>query len=193
MRHRVFQWLQMPAAGPAPVQAGLALGVGVMVFALSYSLLGAARAARDAGPPPELATPAGVGTDSGSVAHRIAPGRVALAAPAPRLDPLASEVQPGDRIAVMAVVPGGRGEGPVAGVVVPEAVVLSGPAGGSGSTLLLEVSSDEALVLAHLIQSGARLSYALWPAAGARQFAPSLDLGAARARLGLEPTPTAVP
>lgn len=196
MRERVTQRLQATIVGwwRRPLgQAGLALGVGLAVFALSYSLLGAARSARERPVTAEPAELVAAGTGGDSAAQRITPGRVALAAPVSRPDPLVSELRPGDRILVMAAIPGNPGEGSRAAVVVREAIVLTGPGTVSASSLLLEVSSDEAMVLAHLIQSGTRLTYALWPAVGVLQIPPAVDPATARARLGLESAATPVP
>lgn len=97
-----------------------------------------------------------------SFSNRIGAGKVIIGVPALGQEALFSELRPGDVVDVFAILPGESGQSPAAGTVVRRAPVLR-PGGRSGTPLLLEVSPDESLALAHLIGRGARLTYAVWP------------------------------
>jgi LysM repeat protein len=75
----------------------------------------------------------------------------------------------------------------VTAVVVSGATVLE-PAT-SNNPLVLEVSAPDSIALAHLVMSGTRLGYIVWPAKGGTPpRTQPLDEGTARALLGLAPT-----
>lgn len=157
--------------------------VGLAVFVLTYVGLRALQVTDSAAP---SASPPGqeegvIAADS--LAREIHPGRLAVAVPAPSLGVLTSEFRPGDRVDVVAQLPD-RGPGTSESAVVARgAVVLRSNPRDRASPLVLEVTPEETIVLAHLVQSGAPLSYALWPAGGAPPTAPRvLELRDARPR-----------
>jgi LysM repeat protein len=59
--------------------------------------------------------------------------------------------------------------------------------------LVVEVSPDDALVLAHLVLGGTQLSYAVWPGGVEPAETPPLDERTVRALLGLQPPSTPTP
>lgn len=124
-----------------------------------------------------------------SLAHRISPGRVAVAAPSSSGETLLAAARAGDHIDIVAILPGPLGQPPLPALVVRGAVLLRAPPGAQGGPVVLEVTPDDAVALAHLIGRGTRLTFALWPAAGPPPV-PSVDAAAVRARLDLV-TPTA--
>ena len=164
-----------------PVQLAAAILAGLVVFGLAYLVLGA-MVAQVAGQPD--GTPlSSVRGAPGSLAARISPGKVAIAAPPQGAEALLQQVEPGDRIDVIAVYPSTASQPVVSAVVVRGAVVLSPPPDTSGSPAVLEVSPDEAMVLTHVIQSGRHVVYAVWPAGGNPPEVPAVDLAALESRL----------
>jgi hypothetical protein len=138
-----------------------------------------------------------------SLAPRISPGKVAISAPVSGAQSLLTEVQPGDRMDIIALFPASLGQAAASAVIVRGATVLTRPVIASGIPILFEVTPEESLVMAHVIQSGAQLSYSLWPASGPPPALPVLDVATVRARLGLAqpavppvitaPSPTTLP
>ena len=94
-----------------------------------------------------------------SFTRRITPGKVVTGVPAAGQEALLSQLRVGDMLDVLAVV---AGENPTSGTVLRRAVVMREGSRSSGG-LLLEVTPEESLALAHLIGRGARLTYALYP------------------------------
>ena len=124
---------------------------------------------------------------SDSMAARVASGRVAVSVPAASQEVLAGELRPGDRLDIVALVPGGSAQPRLAAVAVRGAMVLSRNSGAGGESLLVEVTPEEGMVLGHLVLSGVRLQYALWSASSPPPPVPPLDVETARGRLGLPP------
>jgi len=160
-------------------QLGVSLLVGVIVFLLAEWLLQVLVNHR----PDESIPPTTTVTES--LAPRIAPGKVAISAPVSGAQSLLTEVQPGDRMDIIALFPASLGQSAASAVIVRGATVLNRPVIASGAPILFEVTPDESLVMAHMIQSGAQLSYSLWPANGPPPALPVLDVATVRARLGL--------
>ena len=111
-----------------------------------------------------------------SFSNRIAAGKVIIGVPALGQEALLLELRPGDVVNVSAILPGGSGQTSTGGTVVDRATVLR-QAGRSGAPLLLEVSAEESLALAHLIGRGARLTYALWSSGPTSSPVPPRDTG----------------
>src|SRR5207253_4483887 len=98
---------------------------------------------------------------SDSLAPSLQDGTLAVGVPVAGSEALLRDVQPGDRLDVLASLSGLQGAQPVTAVVVRGATVLR--AGSAGDPLLLAVTGPDAVALAHLILSGTHLGYILWP------------------------------
>jgi hypothetical protein len=122
---------------------------------------------------------------SDSLSPQIKPGYVAIAAPSLGGESLLAQTRVGDRLDILALLPSDRGKPPVAAVIVRGAPVLSRAASGPEGSTIVEVTPDEAIMLAHAVQSGIRINYTLWPSAGPPPPVPPLTLDEARALLGL--------
>jgi hypothetical protein len=149
------------------VQAGASILLGIVMTGLAYLVLAGMLAPAvepEVIAPVEQPAPAPAEGER-SFALAIAAGKVAAGVPVAGSEMVATAAVPGDRIDVIALVPPGHPT-PLAAVVVRGATVLGRSGQGSSSQLLLQLSSDEAMVLAHLLQSGTRMSYSLWPADG---------------------------
>jgi LysM repeat protein len=145
--------------------------------------------------PPTQVQPVPRATDS--LAGLLAVGHVAVGVPSTGSEPLLQNVEPGDRLDVTAVLPSPDDTRPVTAVVVSGATVLR-PSTAS-DPLLLDVSSQDALVLAHLVLGDTRLTFVVWSKAGGPASEQTMDERTARSVLGL-PTfamstllPTATP
>jgi hypothetical protein len=92
---------------------------------------------------------------------------VAISTPVFGAQAMMAEVQVGDRMDIVALLPT-RGDTPAhAAVVVRGARVLARPAAQSGAPIVFAVTPDESIVVTHLVQSGVSLTYSLWSTAGA--------------------------
>lgn len=126
-----------------------------------------------------------------SVAAALPPGLTLVGVPQTGSEPLLRDVQPGDRLDVLVSLPGAQETGPLTAVAVRGARVVR--SGSPSDPLLVQVPDSDAIVLAHLLLGGRRLSYIVWSANG---NAPSLasapvapvDARTVRQVLGLEPT-----
>jgi LysM repeat protein len=181
---------------------------GLLTFGIVFALLAVGRLV--AAPAPAtvvvVATPDAVPTPiqpvpraTDSLAPSLAAGHVAIGVPSAGSEPLLQGVQPGDRLDVLASLPSPDDTRPVTAVVVRGATVVR-PASTS-DPLLLEVSSADAVVLAHLVLGETHLSFIVWSNAGSppAQQQP-LDEQTARSLLGLpavtttsQPMPTPAP
>jgi len=147
------------------VRAGLVIfSAGLVTFGLVFTVLQATRSEAAPGqlasvPLPALARSA---RSSDSLAPKLADGTTAVGVPITGSEVLLRDVQPGDRVDVLASLPSPADGRPVTGVVVRGALVLQ-PAS-SSDPLLLEVPAPDAMALVHLILSGNRLGYILWSA-----------------------------
>jgi hypothetical protein len=179
----------------APPRAALAIvSAGLLTFGLVFTLLQVTRSA--AAPSQVVAEPAAPLTQlvktSDSLASRLVAGQTAIGVPITGSESLLRDVQPGDRLDVVASLPSPEDGRPLTGVVVRGATVLR-PAT-SSDPLLLEVSPHDAIALAHLVLSGTRLGYTVWPSTGGAPTEPRpLDERTARVALGLSPSATVVP
>jgi hypothetical protein len=178
-----------------PSRAALAIvGAGLLTFGVVFTLLQVTRLA--AAPSQVVAEPSPTLTQlvraTDSVATQLVDGQSAVGVPITGSEPLLRDVQPGDRLDVVASLPSPDDGRPVTGVVVRGATVLR--QGTSSDPLLLEVSPEDAMTLAHLVLGGTRLGYTVWPSNGSAPIEPRpLDERAARAALGLAPVATLVP
>jgi LysM repeat protein len=169
-------------------RAGLAtIGAGLLTFAFVFTIMQVSRSQAA----PELIvivpTPAAlpVSPDSDSLAVSMAASHMAVGVPSTGSESLLLGAQPGDRLDVLASLPSPEDARPMTVVVVSGATVLR-PAT-STNPLLLDVSSSDAMVLAHLVLSGTHLAYTVWPAGGSPPRQQSLDERTARALLDLPP------
>jgi LysM repeat protein len=164
----------------------------VLTFGVVFGVLLASRPEAA----PELAVvtatpvlPAGPASDS--LALKMAAGQVAVGVPSAGSEPLLLSVRPGNRLDVLASLPSPADGRPVSVVVVNGATVLR-PASAT-DPLLLEVSGPDAIVLAHLVLSGTRLAFTVWPEGGNPPTQQPLDEQTARALLGLPALAVASP
>ena len=161
-------------------QIAAAVVAGLIVSAFAYLALGAVVAQVTSGPGAAPAT----SLAARSLAARISPGKVAVAAPPQGAEALLVQAQPGDRLDVIAVFPATAGQPVASATIIRGAVVVERPTDTSGSPAVIEVSPEEAIVLAHVVQSGTHVVYALWPAGGNPPAVPPLDEAAIRGRFG---------
>lgn len=165
------------------------ISAGLLTFGLVFALLQVTRSAAApdqsvvVSPPP---TPQVIAAGVDSLAARIGAGQTAFGVPLAGSEPLLRDLQPGDRLDVLASLPSPDDGRPVSAVIVRGATVLRTAT--SGDPLMLEVSAPDAIALAHLVLGGTRLSYSVWPTNGAAPpVARPLDEQSARVLLGLGP------
>ena len=116
-----------------------------------------------------------------------------MALPIGAAEPLVRGLQPGARLNVLASLPDTDSGRPLSAVVTRGATIVQSVT--SSDPLVVEVSPDDALVLAHLVLGGTQLSYAVWPGGVEPAETPPLDERTVRALLGLQlpATPTLEP
>jgi hypothetical protein len=168
--------------------------LGLITFGVVFTLLEFSRS--QAAPAETQAAPAVVATDTltlDSIASTISPGHVAVALPITGSEALLRDVQPGDRLDVLASFSSPQNTLPVTSVVARGAIVIR-PATPT-DPLLVEVLGTDALALAHLVSSGTHLGYTVWSASGGSVAAQTqvLDQTTARRLLGLSTPPEASP
>jgi LysM repeat protein len=129
-----------------------------------------------------------------SLVPRIASDDEAVGLPVSSSEVLLRNVQPGDRLDVVASLASRADGQPLTTVVARGVTVLKPPI--SGDPVVVEVPASDAVMLAHLVMNGTHLGYILWPAgvAPTEATAPVLDDQSLRDALGLSPvTATAIP
>ncbi len=163
------------------------IGAGIAVFALSYSLLSSAAASPSAVTPGEPDTPAAQATPGRPLSQRLPAGHVAIQLPAAASQIVLSDLKPGSRMDVFAEPPGPRDTRTPPGLAAQGATLLAQSEG----ALLLDVSADEGMILAHLVQSGSRFLFLPWPPG----VTTPPDPADVRTRLGslVPPTPQPAP
>ena len=180
------------------VRPSAALGivvVGVLTFGVVFALLefSSSAAAPSPASPTELpgSTPTSV-TAPDSLEPRLASENLAIGVPTAGYEVLLRDVQPGDRLDVVASLTTPQSGKAVTAVLVRGATVVRPP--GPSDPLLVQVAAGDALMLAHVMLRGTHLGYVLWPAGTSLPAAPApaIDDRTAREALGLN-TPTSVP
>jgi LysM repeat protein len=149
--------------------------------------------------PPEVQplVPVGSVRAADSLSPRIGAGLVALALPLSGAEPLIRDLRPGARLNVLANVTEPGKSRQLSAVVARGATVVE--ALSSTTPLLVEIEPADAVVLAHLMLGGARLSGIVWQGGVAPAEELPLDARSARALLGLPalatptPEPTSTP
>jgi hypothetical protein len=129
--------------------------------------------------------PTGAAVDS--IAPRVPADKVAISTPVFAAQSLLDEVRVGDRMDIVALLPSTAGLGAQSAVIVRGATVLARPNASSGVPIIFAVTPEESLVVAHLVQSGIPLTYALWSESGPPPAVEPLDPAEVRARLGIVP------
>jgi hypothetical protein len=163
-----------------------------LTFGIVFTLLQVTRS--DAAPsqsvvvPSPTPAPGSFGADS--LSARLRSDRSVVGVPILGSEPLLRDLQPGDRLDVLASFAVPEDSRSVTAVVVRGATVLRQAI--TTDPLLLEVAAPDALVLAHLVLGGTHLGYAVWPAAGSPPESRALDERTARELLGLSPLRTAI-
>jgi len=183
---------------PRPNPPLIILAVGILTFGIAFSLLefSPSRAEPGQSVPTEPPAPTVIPVAADSLEPSIQAGNLAIGVPVAGSEALLRNVQPGDRLDIVAsLTPPATGT-PFTTVLVRGATVIrtSGPT----DPLLVEVAAPDAVLLAHVILRGTHLGYILWPANGSFALAtpPPIDDRTARDALGLAqptnvPTPTA--
>jgi hypothetical protein len=178
---------------------------GFVTFGVVFMLLEFSRS--QAAPTETLATPPPVSTAAAVAADSITPGlrdgELAVGVPIAGYEVLLRDVQPGDRLDILASLSSAKDSQPITAVVVRGATVLR--LATATDTLLVEVAGRDALALAHLVLSGTRLGYVVWAPGAVSDGSQTsmLDETTARRLLGLsgpsataatpEPRPTPLP
>lgn len=179
---------------PVPRATLVIAGIGLLTFGVVFSLLefSPSRAAPSAAvvvPPVFSPTPV-LQMAPDSLAPAVQAGHEAVGVPisGSPVEALLRDMQAGDRLDVLATFAPSDAAQPLTAVVVHGATVLRPPT--SADPLLLDVTSSDAVVLAHLILGGTHLGYVVWPTNGSSlSLPPVLDERTARALLGLPVTP----
>jgi hypothetical protein len=165
------------------------IGAGVLTFGVVFTLLQVSRSEAAPGqlviaPTPSVALRA---LAKDSLAGKMEAGTVAIGVPITGSDVLLRDVQAGDRLDVLASLPAPADGRPVTAIVVRGATVLV--AATPTDPLLLQMSTPDAMALAHLVLGGTRLGYIVWSAnGGSPPQSQPLDERTARSLLGLAPT-----
>jgi LysM domain-containing protein len=181
--------------GTPPFAIGV-FAVGLLTFGIVFTLLTfspSAAAPDQQVPQPESSPPTpvvAVATDS--LAPRIAPDNLAIGVPIAGFEALLRNVQPGDRLDILASLGAPQTGVPVTSVLVRGATVVRSAE--ASDPLLVQVSASDAIMLAHVVMRGTRIGYVLWPASGSLPAATPapVDEQTARDLLGIS-QPTSVP
>lgn len=156
----------------APFRLAASIAAGLFAFLLAYALLNALLGEQPVESPEASTNSASGGNTSEStsgslsLAARLPAGSVAFALPTGTQDSLFGSARVGDRLDVIAPVPG-QDSAPATAAVMVRGATFLGRSTGPGNVILVQVSPEEGVVLGHLVQSGTRLTYALWSATGA--------------------------
>src|SRR5260221_11484014 len=172
------------------IRAGLVIGcAGVLSFGVVVTLLQVRRSEAAPGQLVIAPTPAVVlrALAKDSLAGKMVAGTVAIGVPITGSDVLLRDVQAGYRLDVTASRPAPADGRRVTAIVVRGATVLV-PATPT-DPLLLQMSTPDAMAVAHLVLGGTRLGYIVWSAnGGSPPQSQPLDERTARSLLGLAPT-----
>jgi hypothetical protein len=172
------------------LRAGLVvICAGILTFGVVFTLLQVSRSEAAPGQLVIAPTPTVVlrALAKDSLAGKIGTGTVAIGVPITGSDVLLRDVQAGDRLDVLASLPAPADGRPVTAIVVRGATVLV-PATPT-DPLLLQMSTPDAMAVAHLVLGGTRLGYIVWSAnGGSPPQSQPLDERTARSLLGLAPT-----
>jgi hypothetical protein len=168
---------------------------GLLTFVAVYVALQLATRPPDEVAPAEIA----ISRAADSLTPRISPGLVALALPLSGSEPVTRALRPGARLNVLANLTEPGRSRQLSAIVARGATVVQSLS--STTPLLVEIEPADAVVLAHLLLGGARLSATVWTGDVAPPEELPLDIRSARALLGLpalatptpEPTATPVP
>jgi len=181
---------------PQPVLAVLALGL--LTFGGVFSFLAFSPSSAEPGQavPTETATAPTLSVAADSLEPRISADSLALGLPIAGSEALLRNVQPGDRLDIVASFAAPGDGQPLTTVLVRGATVLQ--AASQNDPLLVEMAAPDAVMVAHVVLRGTHLGYILWPANGSLPAATPrpIDERTARDALGLsQPTlvPTVVP
>jgi hypothetical protein len=162
---------------------------GILTFGVVFTLLQVSRSEAAPGQLVIAPTPTVVlrALAKDSLAGKIGTGTVAIGVPISGSDVLLRDVQAGDRLDVLASLPAPADGRPVTAIVVRGATVLV--AATPTDPLLLQMSTPDAMAVAHLVLGGTRLGYIVWSAnGGSPPQSQPLDERTARSLLGLAPT-----
>jgi hypothetical protein len=176
--------------------------VGLLTFGVVFSLLEFSPSAAAPGQPAPTTAPTptpGLATAADSLEPRIDSGNLAIGVPVGSSEALLRNVQPGDRLDIVATLVAPQSGQPLTAVLVRGATVVR--PGSPTDPLLIQASAADALMLAHVVLRGTHLGYILWPANGEPPPAAEnvIDENTAREALGLNvptvtaPVPTQLP
>jgi hypothetical protein len=175
---------------PHPFLAVLVLGLLTFGVVFSFLAFSPSRAEPGQTVPTETSTPRPLAVAADSLEPRIAPDDLAVGVPIAGSEALLRNVQPGDRLDIVASFAAPANGQPLTAILVRGATVLQ-PAN-QVDPLLLEMPAPDAIMVVHVLLRGTHLGYILWPANGSLAAATPapIDERAARDALGLsQPTP----
>jgi hypothetical protein len=169
------------------------IGAGLLTFGAVFTLLEFSPSAAAPSQLPPMPAPTNTALATDSFAAKLHPGELAVGVPIAGAEALLRDMQPGDRLDIIASLTAASDAQSVTAVVVRGATVLRSPT--ATDPLLVEVSGADAMALAHLVLGGTRLSYIIWPSNGGGSVSEPrlLDERTARSLLGLAASPTAGP
>jgi LysM repeat protein len=177
---------------PRPVLAVLVLGLLTFGVVFSFLAFSPSRAEPGQAAPTEISTPSVLAVATDSLEPRIAADDLAVGVPIAGSEGLLRNVQPGDRLDIVASFAAPADGQPLTAVLVRGATVLQSAT--QAGPLLVEMPAADAVMMVHVLLRGTHLGYVLWPANGTLPAATPapIDEQAARAALGLS-QPTVAP
>lgn len=176
---------------PYPALAVVVLGL--LTFGAVFSFLAFSPSSAEPGQtlPMQRPTPLARAVAADSLESHIAADNLAVGVPIAGSEALLRNVQPGDRLDIVASFPAPTNGQPLTTVLVRGATVLQSAT--QTDPLLVEMAAPDAVMVVHVLLRGTHLGYILWPANSSSLSAATpapIDERAARDALGLsQPTP----
>jgi len=179
---------------PHPTLAIFVLGLLTFGVVFSFLAFSPSRAESGEAAPAEQPTQPALSVATDSLESRITSDDLAVGLPIAGSEALLRNVQPGDRLDIVASFPAPANGQPLTAVLVRGATVVQSAT--QTDPLLVEMAAPDAVMVVHVLLRGTHLGYVLWPANGSLPAATPqpVDDRTARNALGLsQPTAVASP
>ena len=168
--------------------------LGLLTFGVVFSFLAFSPSSAEPGQtlPTQRPTPPVRAVAADSLESHIAADNLAVGVPIAGSEALLRNVQPGDRLDIVASFPAPTNGQPLTTVLVRGATVLQSAT--QTDPLLVEMAAPDAVMVVHVLLRGTHLGYILWPANSSLSAATPAPIAerAARDAIGLSP-PTPMP